>query len=149
MRCPSASALRVRTEEDARQLKALLEGWEIKSIFIYSRDEWCQPLGSIATGQAQPPGPDPEDPLARLLSALRCAFCRLADPWWQILHAYSAERQEWALIYPPWRVVVEVSGAGLGPYLRAGGVERFYGRVEVEVNPNFHEIVIAIPDGEG
>ena len=123
-------ALRVRTVRDAALLKKVLDGYEAKSVFIYSKGEWCSSelwMWREALLRYRP---------LLLYRYLRCRLGRFH----QVFHAYNARSNIYAFIYRPWRIVVRDYGGYYSVY--RGALEKIYQRLKVELYG--HEIEVLV-----
>ena len=130
-----------RRREDAKRLRETLSRFEIKSVYLMTKDEWIKddilwclyPLSSFR---------------GRLSLWFKLAFRKLVDRYTSVLHAYGFDREtetEYELtcyFYRPFRPVLW-DGSGYN-MVYVGHVEKIYEKgLEVEVEGN--EVRILIP----
>ena len=123
----------VRTVRDVAVLKKLLDGFEAKSVYIGSKDEFCKAehlwLYPLATTRYKP------------MILYRYFKCRLKK-FHQVLLTYNVNCGIHAFIYRPWRVTVRDYG---GYYVHSGSLERIYKKLKVQLSPlHPHKIEVII-----
>ena len=126
--------LSVRSERDARKLAEILNGFEAKSVWIYSKDEFllrsCLWFFKNAILRYKP------------YHALRYLYHKLFNRVRQIFHTYNVKQNVIAYVYPPWRILV-TDPLGYN-YFYIGGLERIYQKLEANVVPDAKEIEVIV-----
>jgi len=131
-----------RRREDAKRLREMFARFEVKSIYLYTRDEWIrhdEVLWHIY-GLLRP--------WEKLWLRLRLAFRKLASRYTAVLSAYGSDWETktaydlTCFFYKPFRPVLW-DGSGYN-MVYVGHVEKIYEKgLEVEVEGN--EVRITIP----
>ncbi|RLJ03499.1 MAG: hypothetical protein DRP11_00465 [Candidatus Aenigmatarchaeota archaeon] len=131
-------------EEAARKLKKVLSEFEVKSVYLYTKDEWIRHDDLWELYDLLPPW-------KRLYLWLRFTFRKLVERYHAVLYAYGFDREaktEYDLtcfFYKPFQPVLW-DGSGYN-MVYWGHVEKIYEKgLEVEVEGN--EVRITIPPGK-
>ena len=130
-----AVTVEVRRGGDVDRLREVLEGWEVKSVFVVDKRGWCAAESGawllwLARWRYRP----------RLL--LRYLACLATNRFSKVLYAYGSEREVYVFVYPPWRIVLAQCDA----VVEVGSLEKVWSRLGVEVLGN--TIIVRPAGGE-
>lgn len=129
----SIITIHVKTLKDVARLKKLLDGFEAKSVFIYSKEEYCKSehlsIFSEAMLRYKP---------ILLLDYIKCRYFKRFH---QVFHTYNVKYNILAFICKPWRIVIT---DGIYRWLYHGRLEKIYQKLKVEVYN--HEIYVVVDE---